>query len=153
MIRLCFFLSLFSVPFFGLYNLNPNPRQLERNFQRKKNKKKTTKIAKQSKKEICVINEKNVSVNNLRFIRRVKMARVFSFYSLLFFSSFHRIVSMRKKSTEGEKKRRLTFCLTEMSVIRSRTENSATNYTAHTASDLIGYKPSFQLLDGPSPGA
>lgn len=104
MIRLCFFLSLFSVPFFGLYNLNPNPRQLERNFQRKKNKKKTTKIAKQSKKEICVINEKNVSVNNLRFIRRVKMARVFSFYSLLFFSSFHRIVSMRKKSTEGGKK-------------------------------------------------
>lgn len=32
-------------------------------------------------------------------------------------------------------------------------KDSVTNYTAHTASDLIGYKPSFQLLDGPSPGA
>lgn len=31
--------------------------------------------------------------------------------------------------------------------------NDDNNYTAHTASDLIGYKPSFQLLDGPSPGA
>lgn len=37
--------------------------------------------------------------------------------------------------------------------IKQKLKDSATNYTAHTASDLIGYKPSFQLLDGPSPGA
>lgn len=37
--------------------------------------------------------------------------------------------------------------------VKQKLKDSATNYTAHTASDLIGYKPSFQLLDGPSPGA
>jgi len=48
--------------------------------------------------------------------------------------------------------RRLAPAKRERSV-KQKLKDSATNYTAHTASDLIGYKPSFQLLDGPSPGA
>lgn len=54
------------------------------------------------------------------------------------------LIQWRKKGRSGKKKN-----------IQARLNDKSvnTNYTAHTASDLIGYKPSFQLLDGPSPGA